>query len=115
MSTIEHGINLGLAGDWVARVEYDIFPGRPATRWEPEDAAEVSISRICLRPDAPMPKGGYRWIDLPDDDLFGVLADELSGDDGFLEKVAEDMREANRCAAEDLYDSQREQRLLDRE
>lgn len=92
MSVIEYCINLGLAGDWVARVEYDFFPGRPATRWEPEDAAEVSISRIRLRPDAPMPKGGYRWIDLSKDDLFGVLADELSGDDGFLETVIDNSR-----------------------
>lgn len=114
MSTIEHCINLGLAGDWVARVEYTFFAGRPATRWEPEDAAEVSIDSISIRPDAPITKRGEQWVKL-EGDLFDVLADELSGDDGFCEAVGEQEAERDRCAAEDYYDALREEHLLYRE
>ena len=114
MSTIEHCINLGLAGDWVARVEYTFFAGRPATRWEPEDAADVSIDSISIRPDAPAPRQGWTWVQV-EGVLFDTLADLLSGDDGFCEAVGEQEAERDLCAAEAYYDALREERLLYRE
>ena len=114
MGMIEHCVNLGLVGDWVAQVTYIFFEGRGATRWEPEDPAEVSVEAIRMRPDAPEPRGGYQWV-VVEGSLFNVLADELSGDDAFLEKVGEQEAERKRDAAEAYYDALREERLLYRE
>lgn len=114
MGTIDYGINLGLAGDWVLQVKYTFFAGRPATRWDPEDAAEVSVDEIKMRPDAPAPKGEWQWTQV-EGVLLDTLADTLSGSDAFLEKVGEQESERDRVAAEAYYDAIREDRLLYRE
>lgn len=69
MKTIEYGINLGIAGDWVALVEYTI-----------DDDDYVEIVNIKIKPDAANP---FQYS------LLDILKDELENSSKFLNKVLE--------------------------
>lgn len=69
MKTIEYGINLGIAGDWVALVEYTI-----------DDDDYVEIVNIKIKPDAVNP---FQYS------LLDILKDELENSSKFLNKVLE--------------------------
>lgn len=113
--TLEHPINLGIAGDWVAQIEYKYSPGTP-DRWYmpngdpgyPGDPAEVSITAIRIKPDLEHFKGNWQELD---GELLSYLEEALELDCDVMTLIDQYVAEENAEQADAEYEAWRDRQL----